>query len=242
MIVAVSANRVSPPNVATASAPGVAPVKDYTQPVTATFLLSGGPAVVDSVSLTLSSTSSSSLLEAYDVLGNLIATASGGALATLTVSVTGSIHRLILHQGPLAFDDFTFTNLAPACTSFTVYGTGCPGLGGFVPVLFTATCPAAATSIQLEITRGLGGAPALLLAGTSSASLPLGGSCQLLVSPVLLTVGLPLTGSGAGAGDTILLSTVPPTASGLQIFLQAAVMDAAAVPGWSTSNGLRLDF
>src|SRR6266404_3488503 len=57
-------NPVSAPNVAGATDPG--PVVSYTASIGATFFLSGSPAVADVVQLTLTSSSSSSALSAYD--------------------------------------------------------------------------------------------------------------------------------------------------------------------------------
>jgi hypothetical protein len=115
-------NPVSAPNTVGATQPG--PALSYTMPVEATFELLGGAAIVDSVSLTLTNSSASSSLEAYDLNGLLLGGDVGAASAVLTVDFPGLIHRVVLRQGPMAFDDFSFTNLTTAAPSFCA-GTGC---------------------------------------------------------------------------------------------------------------------
>lgn len=115
-------NPVSAPNSVGATQAG--PALSYAEPVEATFELLGGAAIVDSVSLTLTNSSSSSTLEAYDLNSLLLGVDVGAASATLTVNFPGLIHRVVLRQGPMAFDDFSFTNLMTAAPSFCA-GTGC---------------------------------------------------------------------------------------------------------------------
>jgi hypothetical protein len=107
----VASNPVSVPNTVASTQPG--PVISYTVPSDSSFWLGDHPAVVDYVQLTLSDTSSSSTLEAFDFQGNLLGTSSGGASATLRVDAPGEIHFARVQQGPMAFDDFTFDGLQP---------------------------------------------------------------------------------------------------------------------------------
>lgn len=107
-----SNNPVSAPNVAVATTLSAgAPVWSYSDSVVASFWSGPAPAVVDFASITLSNSSSQSMLEAFDVAGASLGITAGGAAATLTVSFPGEIHSVVLHQGPMAFDDFTFGGL-----------------------------------------------------------------------------------------------------------------------------------
>ena len=99
-------NPVSPPNVVSATAYG--PVWSYTDPVTATFWKGDRPGVVDYVQTTLTSSSSTSTLLAFDENGMLVARDTGGARATLRVAAAGQIRSVRIEQGPMAFDNFTF--------------------------------------------------------------------------------------------------------------------------------------
>jgi len=105
-------NAVSHPNSADATEAG--PVNSYRAPVSAEFFQAGTFAVTDSVSLTLTDSSSSSTLTAYDFGGVPLGAMSGGASAVLTVSSTGRIHSVVLSGGPFSFDNFTYNGLAVA--------------------------------------------------------------------------------------------------------------------------------
>jgi hypothetical protein len=107
---AAPSNPVSAPNVVTATSPG--PVISYSDPVTATFSFGDRPAVVDYVQLTLTSGSSATLI-ALDITGAIVGTAAGGSSAILRVDAAGAIHKVIVEQGPMGFDDFLFDGLAP---------------------------------------------------------------------------------------------------------------------------------
>jgi IPT/TIG domain-containing protein len=111
IVITAAANPVSSPNSVAATSAG--PVLSYADPVTATFVLGGSAAVVDSVAVTLSNSSSPSRLEAYDEAGSLLGSSIGSAAAQLAVSFPGRIHSVVIQQGPMAFDDFTFDGLAP---------------------------------------------------------------------------------------------------------------------------------
>jgi len=104
-------NPVSPPNCVTATKPG--PVISYSVPARATFWFGDRPGVVDFVQVALTDTSFPSELEAYDFEGNLLGRATGGASAVLRVDAPGAIRSVLVQQGPMGFDDFTFDGLAP---------------------------------------------------------------------------------------------------------------------------------
>ena len=105
--VAAPSNPVSPPNSVGATREG--PVITYREPVGASFWLDGR-AVVDFVSVTLTNSSRPSALEAYDIDGGFLGQDAGEG--TLTVSFPGQIHSVLIQQGPMAFDNFTFGGLA----------------------------------------------------------------------------------------------------------------------------------
>lgn len=110
-----SGNPVSPPNIAVATVWGPISIgASYTHDVTATFLIGATPATVDLVSITLSDSSSLSTFQAFALNGAFLGQTTGGASATLSLSFPGLIHRVVIKQGPMAFDDFTFEGLIPA--------------------------------------------------------------------------------------------------------------------------------
>lgn len=128
IVISASGNPVSSPNVAGATRPG--PTLSYHAPVTATFYVGGASAIVDMVSLTLSNSSSSSTLSAFDLGGGFLGNTSGGASSTLALNFLGSIHSVRLDRGPFAFDDFTFNGLKSAAVPepATLLGFGIPML------------------------------------------------------------------------------------------------------------------
>lgn len=122
LALAASSNPVSMPNTVNATRPG--PVVSYLADCEATFWVGLEPGRVDSVSITLTSTSSSSSLLAFDPNGTLLGQSSGAASATLSVTFPGQIHRVVIQQGPMAFDNFTFEGLVPAPSSLGAFAVG----------------------------------------------------------------------------------------------------------------------
>jgi len=121
------------------------------------------------------------------------------------------------------------------------YGAGCPGSGSFTPVLSGGGCPKVGDNIHVELSGGLGGATALLFFGLQEAAIPIGGQCLLNIQPVLpLVVSLPLGGTGAGAGTFIVAGGITPNPLPV-LTIQAFVVDAGAAPGYSNTNGLRIE-
>src|SRR5690606_37669723 len=117
------------------------------------------------------------------------------------------------------------------------YGAGCAGASGFVPTLSLTGCPVEGNTVTLSIAGGLGGSTAVLMLGPTPASIPLGFGCVLLVSPVLLSLPLPLGGVGPGAGSLVLNGTIPVGSPSGKVTMQAYVLDAAAPLGASLTNG-----
>jgi hypothetical protein len=184
-----SSNPVSPPHVATATMlVGGVPYMSFTNTVQATFWVNSTIAsTVDYVSITLSSSSSNSTLEAFDLAGLSLGSSSGGASATLTVTFPGQIHSVVIHQGPMAFDDFTFDGLLVSTSAFCFgdgSGLACPCSNNGTPgrgcqnsaqtggaQLVSAGVPSlSADSLQLTSSGELPNSLSILLQG--SASMP----------------------------------------------------------------------
>ena len=107
IFVGAAARTTSQPNVVGATAPG--PVISYSEAVEARFVTpEGDPAVTGSVRIALTDSSRTSTLEAYDCRGELVDSASGSGRRQLTVEAPGRIRRVVIRQGPMSFDDFTF--------------------------------------------------------------------------------------------------------------------------------------
>ncbi len=114
------------------------------------------------------------------------------------------------------------------------YGSGCPGTGGFSPVLVqNGDVPGAVGgSIRLAVTNVPANAPALMVVGFGRASIPISPTCNLLVNPLVTNFFL-CDPNGIGV-QTI---AVPPmTAFGFNA--QALVLDAGAAGGFTMSNGV----
>jgi hypothetical protein len=123
------------------------------------------------------------------------------------------------------------------------YGTGCPGSGGHTPVLSLAGCAEPGQPVALALTKGLGGAGAVLLFGIGSAALPLPGGCTLLTAPLLPAVlgPVPLSGTGPGNGLFVVTGTIPlGTATGT-IYIQGFVIDPGSSSTYAASNGVVLN-
>lgn len=129
---------------------------------------------------------------------------------------------------------------AASCLGAAIsHGAGCAGTGGVVPLLELLGCPSPGGVGQLTLSGGVGGGSALLFFGLAPAALPMGGGCQLLVAPLLpLILNVPLSGSGAGAGQTTLPFSIAPGSPTGQIGVQAFVVDPGGQAGFSNSNGL----
>ena len=122
------------------------------------------------------------------------------------------------------------------------FGVGCAGTGGFVPELTATGCPIEGEPLRLELTNGLGGAPAVFVFGLSQGSTPVGAGCALQVSNVLPIVEvIPLAGQGPGNGEVTLFdAAMPANLSGLKLTMQAWVVDPANAIGGAGTNGLEL--
>ncbi len=123
----------------------------------------------------------------------------------------------------------------------TPYGTGCPGAGGFVPVLSMNGCPHAGQQTTLNLAQCLGGSMSALLISSGQAQVPLGGGCFLLVQSTPLCLFIPLGGSGPGGGSWTLTGLIPAGTPPVTIDFQAFVADTASIIDMSASSGLKVD-
>lgn len=123
----------------------------------------------------------------------------------------------------------------------TPFGQGCPGAGGLTPGLRMSGWASPSGIVMLELINGLGGSLSLLFVGSSKASLPLGGGCELLLFPIGATYPVPLSGSGPGDGWISLTIQLPAATPVGTYFMQALVPDAAGAKGYSMSNALSIE-
>lgn len=147
-------------------------------------------------------------------------------------------------HGDLAFNSVagvleTFHFLPPPM--FEVYGSGCPGSGSFTPTLELSGCAAPTGTAAISIRSALGGSLSFILVGTDRASLPMAGTCELLVSPLLSVLALPLFGSGAGLGEVTIIDGIPESMPYSSYTLQAFVIDAGIPSGYSSTNGVQMN-
>lgn len=131
----------------------------------------------------------------------------------------------------------------PGCQGLGApYGTGLAGLGGVVPTLGAVGCPDRNTPWSLSVAATAGGTFGLLALGDGPANLPVFGG-TLLVSPitasfVFATSGAPGMPGVGGYNLPLLLND--PALVGVSLWFQAALLDAAAVEGFSLTNGLQV--
>ena len=127
------------------------------------------------------------------------------------------------------------------------YGQGTAGTGGAVPVL-GANGPVrpGSTTASLRVRRGLGGAAALFLIGTSEASLNgvISGTA-LYVNPPLTVVPFVLPGAPGSSGDGELTLDLTPflnQVAGISVFHQLVVIDPAGPNGHTATAGLEITY
>ncbi|HTE06425.1 MAG TPA: lamin tail domain-containing protein [Planctomycetota bacterium] len=111
-----------------------------------------------------------------------------------------------------------------------------PGLAGSagVPQLLGSGLMVTGKTITLALTGGLPAGSAALVIGLGNVSAPFKGGV-LVPSPNLLLAGLPLDGAGALALVTAWPAGIP---SAVTLYYQDWIADAAAIHGFSSSNGV----
>jgi len=145
---------------------------------------------------------------------------------------------------PNGLGDAGTANIISDCAGAIVsYGVGCPGTGGFVPVLDFKGCTVPGGTITGAISKGLGGATAMILVGLGQGQIPVGAGCSLLAVPLLpVSIGVPLGGGGGlGTGSVSLPAQLPATLPvGASFTVQAYVLDGGVALGAAFTNGVRL--
>jgi hypothetical protein len=127
--------------------------------------------------------------------------------------------------------------------TFTPYGSGLAGSGGFVPALWGINGPASG-NYTIKFGNGLGGAPGIVIVGLGMAQLPfVGGTLWVDLSHGFVFAPIQLGGTAgiAGAGTLDVNGVDVRDWIGTSIFLQGAFVDAGAVRGVSLTNGLEMD-
>lgn len=139
------------------------------------------------------------------------------------------------------FSDAFIAGFSVPCDGgFEEYGTGCPGSGGFTPVLSGTGCPDPGYTVQLDIEDGLGGTIGFLLAGSGQGAFTLMNGCTWEVLPLVAIVPISLSGAGAGEGSLSLQSALPIDVPSFVIHVQAIFIDPGNPFGRSGTNGLSI--
>jgi len=184
-------------------------------------------------------------LRAYDAGGGLVGSAEAvpdGVIASGLDTFVGleagvPIARIEFSGPHVAVDEIAFDP-----DSARSYGSGCAGSGGFTPKLFVSGVTQPGAPIEIDVGQGLGGAPAVVMVGTGAADFPIGGSCSLLVFPVVASLPLTLDGTGPGTGQVSVATSLPSSLPvGAHIALQAWVADPMAAAGAAASNAVEFD-
>lgn len=177
----------------------------------------------------------------YDAtISSLVLYTAGGSGAFFQVdALTGATTQIAGVSGiNPTMSDFTGTNCQGSAIA---YNSGCAGTGGFVPALSMSGCPLVGAQVNLNVSNGLGGSAGLLFFGLNQASLPVGGGCNLNVSPLLpAIISLSLGGVGPGAGGLSIPAVLPPSVAGANFTMQVFVIDGGVPLGASASNGLEV--
>jgi hypothetical protein len=143
---------------------------------------------------------------------------------------------------PKGANDAVVTKFDLCSGTFSTYGAGCVGSGGFVPSLSGSGCPAGGFDVTLTISQGLGGSTALLFFGLGQGTLPVIPTCALQVAPIIpqFTLAVPLFGAGPGGGAIPLTGAIPPEAFPFDVYMQALVGDPGANAGIASTNPLKM--
>jgi hypothetical protein len=169
------------------------------------------------------------IVQSTEVEGRLWATS---AITPCDVWAVGQ--RSAAVEGTLATLSMHFTG--DCAVVWTDLGHALPGVAG-EPVLTGSGPLTPGSSGQLSLTQAASSATSLLFVATSSMPVPFKGG-TLAANPVVLTLLLITSSFG---NLTLEFSDWPAGLSGLELFFQCAIQDAAAVKGVALSNALKAD-
>ena len=122
-----------------------------------------------------------------------------------------------------------------------LYGTMCPGSGGFRPILSMNGSPEPGESGKITLKDGPGGQPSFLLVGLSTANILLPNGCFQVINPETTFFRMNLSAGGDGDGMKSLPVTVPTDLGTVSIYFQSFVIDPGVPFGYTLSNGFELD-
>jgi hypothetical protein len=123
---------------------------------------------------------------------------------------------------------------------FEVFGSGCAGTGGNVPVLGFTGDLAASSNFSVDLSSAKPSSPALVAIGVTKSTLPFGGGCDLLITP-LVVVGVQTSATGTASLPAQTPNTLP--AVGTNVHVQFGVTDSSAAGiGVAMSNGGSVKF
>lgn len=146
---------------------------------------------------------------------------------------------VVAQPGPTdGVDVVVFADECPG--TIVPYGAGCPGAGGFTPLLALDGCARDGMTLSLAVDDALGGTLGLLALGTAQAAIPMDGGCFLNVQPLLITATLAVPGAGPGGGGFAVPGTLPAGTTGYGVTLQFFQADPSTPQGFANSGGVQL--
>lgn len=131
-----------------------------------------------------------------------------------------------------------------ACAGSAVsYGSGCPGTGGIVPTHGLLGCPTEGNGVTFTLRDAAGDSLAILAFGAGRGNAPIIPGCELLVQPVVSSIGgLPVSFGRVGGGMLDLPFVVPALPFSVTLTTQFFVLDSGAPRGVAATNGVETTF
>jgi hypothetical protein len=124
-------------------------------------------------------------------------------------------------------------------TGWKRFGAGCPGTANLVPAFNIGGNVAPGSTASLELSNARASASCVLTLGVSATSIPVGGTCQLLTSPLILVFF-----QSDAQGNAALPTPIPANVAilGLSGYLQFGVTDpmGAALGIMALSDGAQV--
>jgi len=122
-----------------------------------------------------------------------------------------------------------------------LYGTMCPGSGGFRPILSMSGSPEPGESGKITLRDGPGGQLSFLLIGLTTANNLMSNGCFQVINPETTFIRMKLSAGGDGDGKKSLPVSVPTNLGTVSIYFQSFVIDPGTPFGYTLSNGFELD-